>query len=446
MFDVDHARRDGIMASTSALACMDRASTTVQRGAGKKGCVGRSAQRKEHGWPYRASQGAFLLLSSLALVVPLTVCCHPAWAGAWTVPRNRWYGEYFYRYFGSKKEFDPDGNSGRRAKTATFRDIRNEWKLEYGLTDRLNLLASVPYISSHYRDDNVDLLRTGAGDIHLRTKLRLVQKPVVSSVQFSWKIPSAYDPNENPLGDGQVDVESRVQLSRAWVFAPYEVQEQAKPASERDAAMREAVLLATLYQEGVRLASLGHRREAAKWMAAVLESEPAHDGAMAWLLDEAAALASASRGWWPRVMLVTEERLEPIPEQANEATREVVTTETRYAGVAFLNLEGAFTARNEDPANEFPILFEGGCTPLKRLMLVGLLEAVISVKSTDEQTEDFAKWGARAILNLWGDGFTSIFRTTGGPTVNVEVGYNDVFAGRNTADAFEIFGKIGVFF
>ena len=38
------------------------------------------------------------------------------------------------------------------------------------------------------------------------------------------------------------------------------------------------------------------------------------------------------------------------------------------------------------------------------------------------------------ILNVWGEGFASVLRT-GGPTVNVEVDYNDIFDGRNTADA-----------
>ncbi len=55
------------------------------------------------------------------------------------------------------------------------------------------------------------------------------------------------------------------------------------------------------------------------------------------------------------------------------------------------------------------------------------------------------KWGVRGIWNVWGDGFDSVFRS-GGATVNLELGYNDVVAGRNTADAFEVFGKVGVSF
>jgi len=58
----------------------------------------------------------------------------------------------------------------------------------------------------------------------LRTKLRAFVEPVISSVQFSWKIPSAYDPAVSPgLGDGQVDFESRLLLSRSFNFRPYKV-------------------------------------------------------------------------------------------------------------------------------------------------------------------------------------------------------------------------------
>ena len=92
------------------------------------------------------------------------------------------------------------------------------------------------------------------------------------------------------------------------------------------------------------------------------------------------------------------------------------------------------------------MVVEAGLTPLKRLMLVGFIESVTSIRVTHEQKEDFSMWGVRAILNLRGDGFASVFREDVGTTVNVEVGYNDVYAGRNTADAFEIFAKCGLSF
>lgn len=378
------------------------------------------------------------------------------WAGAWTLPEHRWYVEYFYRYFGSKHEFDSEGHSGRRAKTAVSRDIRNELKLEYGLTDWWNVLASAPYISAHYRDDTIDLLRTGVGDIYLRTKIRLLNRPLltahqplVGSAQFSVKIPSAYDPIENPLGDGQVDWESRLQLSQAWAFDPYEVpapsaaSPPASPPSARPSllrfqnpparseALRDAMILASLEQHARDLYEQGDYAEAAQWFQAVLEISPDHDEALRTVLTHGArVMAEASRdGSWE----------EDATDEADGLT------ETRYARVAFVNVEGGFTARNEDPANEFPLVGEVGFTPFKRLMLVGSMDAVVSVNSTNEQEESFAKWGLRGILNVWGDGFASIFRT-GGPTVNLEVGYNDVFEGRNTADAFEVFGKVGVFF
>ncbi len=384
------------------------------------------------------------------------ICPSRAWAGAWTVPRNRWYAEYFYRYFRAEKDFDHTGDSSRKTKAGVSTDIRNEWKLEYGLTDWWNLLASVPYQSAHFRDDSTDLLNANVGDIYVRTKFRFLQQPVVSSLQFSWKIPSAYNPNESPgLGDGQVDFESRLQVSRAWTFRPYDVavhhrhprgravhgrsQSKATRPESRDEAMRDAVLTAELYARGHRLFQQGRYWESAKWLRAVLVQDPSHREAQRLLFEAATAAQEALASLWPHVQTVSEERIEPLPADDDGET------ETRYAGVAFVNLEGAFTARNEDPANEFPLVLEAGITPFKRLMVVGSLESTLSIRSTHEQVENFAKWGIRGILNVWGDGFSSIFRG-GGPTVNVEVGYNDVVAGRNTADAFEIFGKIGVFF
>lgn len=407
------------------------------------------------------------------------------WAGAWTLPKNRWYAEYYYRVFQSKKQFDQDGNTSRRPKVGMFRDIRNEWKLEYGVTDWLNLLASAPYQSAHYREDGPDLLNSGVGDIYVRTKLRLLntpllqdKDPLVGSVQFSWKIPGAYDPHLSPgLGDGQFDFESRLQLSQSWVFSPYEVRTPRKPSprsqtrhdspslrraaeareaaireaihlagASREAAMQDAVQLAAYFQEGLRFAEQGRHQEAAECFKAVADHDPTHDDASWRMFNEALAAAKeleeAYYGFRPASQEVV--AFEPVP-VSDAAPRPSTEMEIRYARVAFVNLEGAFTARNEDPANEFPLLFEAGFTPFKRLMLVGSLESTISVNSTHEQIENFAKWGVRAIFNLWGDGFASVFRE-GEQTVNVEVGYNDVFAGRNTADAFEIFGKLSFFF
>jgi len=383
----------------------------------------------------------------VVLVLPLLLWAAPAaWAGAWTLPRNRWYAEYFYRYLGSKKVFDDKGHSSRRPKVGVFSDIRNEWKLEYGLTDYLNLLASLPYQSSHYRDDSVDLLDTGIGDIYLRTKLRVLERPVVTSMQFSWKIPGGYDVKESPaLGKGQFDFESRLLLSRSFPFAPYKVmirrplrqQTISRPSAAaprspdrpepiqatfrpRDTAIRQALLTAALHERATRL-------------------------------DDTARYRLASASGEEAVEEPFKKREEEAPFERREEEEpfnrgEELVMETRYAKVAFISFEGGFTARNRAPANEVPLTFEAGITPLKRLMVIGSVESVTSIRSTHEQEEDFKKWGIRAIVNLLGDGFSSVFREGVGPTVNVEVGYNDVFAGRNTADSFEIFGKVGITF
>ena len=405
-------------------------------------------------------------LAAALLVLP---AASSTWAGAWTVPRDRWYFEHFYRYYGSKNTFDNRGDSSRRTKTAHFSDIRNEWKLEYGLTNWLNLLVSAPYQSAHYRDDSVDLLNSGVGDIYVRAKLRPFVQPVTTSVQFSWKIPSAYDPKVSPgLGDGQVDFESRLLLSKAFVYWPDDIPvvhredgttdepgrepppppktTRPSPAAssratpDRDTAMREAVMTAEMYQRGRQLLAEGRVREAAAWLRAVLENEPPHQDARNLLRqidpEAEAALPPPAPDHAPGANLVT------------ASANDTIVMETRYNGIAFLNLEGAFNARNEEPANEFPMVFEAGFTPfkdLKRLMLVGRLDSVVGAGSTHEAIENWLKWDVRAVLNLWGDGFASVLRG-GHRTVNLEVGYSDVLAGRNTADSFEVYGKLGFFF
>ena len=418
-------------------------------------------------WP---SRWASLTASLLVACITWLGTARTAWAGAWTLPSQRWYVEYFYRYFGSKHVFDSEGNRQRRPTTAAFSDIRNELKLEYGLTDQWNVLASVPYLSSHYRDDNVDLLRTGAGDVFLRTKYRFLNRPLltnrspfVGSAQLSFKIPT-YNPKRNPLGDGQLDVESRLLLSQSWLWGPEEAPVAQHGASSRtpapgpitplsaaptshEEAIRDAVLLAQLVQQGTRLYNAGRYAEAAQWFQAVLEHSPNHYEARRIVLTHAAQLLAHEQEFSSAVQLARFERVEPVDGRPIEpvTTLDPPATEIRYNYVAFVNLEHAFTARAKDPANEFPLFAELGLTPFKRLMLIGSLDAAVSVKSTNEEEENFAKWGLRGIVNLWGDGFASVFRT-GKPTVNVEVGYNDVFAGRNTADAFEVFGKLEVVF
>jgi hypothetical protein len=277
---------------------------------------------------------------------------------------------------------------------------------------------------------------------------------MVASAQFGVKIPDAYDVNQDPLGDGQWDFESRLLLSQAWTFKTMDLSgccfARSAPAPERavatrDEAMRDAIVLAELVQRGSRLYEAGRTAEAVPFLQAALAAEPDHYATLRLVLNHAAQLmaraeADANGG----VMLAASEWMEPVMEPPDYSGRS--GDSTAHDGVGFVNFETGYTLRDENPANEVPLFAEFGITPLKRLMLIGSLDAVVSERSTGEDVENFAKWGIRAVYNLHGDGFASIFRTTGGPTVNVEVGYNDIFEGRNTADAFEVFAKLGVFF
>lgn len=433
-----------------------------------------------------------------AILAGVLVLPAEAMAGAWTVPRRRMYGEYFYRVFQSKKQFDADGNSARRPKSGVFRDIRNEVKFEYGVTDWLNVLGSVPYQSAHDRNDTSDLLHSDVGDIYVRTKVRVFNKPVlndhdplVASLQLSGKIPSAYDANDSPgLGDGQVDVDSRVQVSQSWLLGSRRAATRASPrgpAARRPRALpRQARAqtptadfasgAATSFQRGTaaflydvaqEYRQAGRYGEAAHELRKLLTLDPMNEQALR-DLDELSVLMhstdSPTQTQRERVMQESLSRAQQRMADRRRRSHEALawadepaepmdaapapggSDSVDAARVAFVNFEGGFTARNEGPANEVPLVFEAGFAPYRRLMLVGSLESVLSVRSTHEQVENYAKWGLRGIINLRGEGFATVFRRGGGPTVNLELGYNDIFAGRNTADAFEIFSKLGIFF
>ena len=318
----------------------------------------------------------------------------------------------------------------------------------------------------------------------------MLEEPLVTSLQVGVKIDEAYDRNDSPaLGDGQVDVESRLLLSRAFPYAPYEVKvrKQTPPAppssretsqeatsrplgsrppraDRRHATEPESDVVSFLYRLAQELRQAGRLDDAAHELRKLLLLAPDHRKARKELAQRESlqgsareraieeAVARQSRRPIDRDQAIIEalsqthaQAAQRLPTPIEEVPVEPFETEIRYGGVAFFNMEGGFTVRDKDPANEFPLFLEAGFTPIRRLMLVGSLESVRCLKSTNEQEEEFSKWGLRVILNVWGEGFANVFHT-GHPTVNVELGYNDIFAGRNTADAFEIFAKLGIFF
>ncbi len=137
------------------------------------------------------------------------------------------YNRLSFNYLRSTKDFDADCHRVARPLNSVFEDYNITWYQEFGLTDWLSLVSSIPYKFLRLEEDKVEgntrkvSKSCGVGDIEAGLKIRLLEKPVVLSMQTLAKIPP-YDMDDPiPLGNGQWDVEGRLLLGKSlWPTVP----------------------------------------------------------------------------------------------------------------------------------------------------------------------------------------------------------------------------------
>lgn len=100
----------------------------------------------------------------------------------------------------------------------------------------------------------------------------------------------------------------------------------------------------------------------------------------------------------------------------------------------YVSGETGFLARtNSKYANIFPVFVEGGYAPFDWLMLKGEIDCSISCRGTG-QVKDTYTWRAGPIINMVGEGFSSIEKGENEPeddfNLNLELQYGQTFAGR----------------
>lgn len=144
------------------------------------------------------------------------------YAGAWMLPKGQLYMELYSKYYYADSDFDSDGTGKiAKANNGAYHETYLEYKFEYGLFDKVNLLFSIPYKFALSEDDTGEHRNTGLGDIWTGVKFNILQKPVVTSMQFKVKLPTMYDKQESPsLGTEYVDGEARVLLGKSFVRIP----------------------------------------------------------------------------------------------------------------------------------------------------------------------------------------------------------------------------------
>lgn len=178
--------------------------------------------------------------SSVLILVFLLLVGH-AHAAAWVQNENAYYLKFTSSYFFTTEEFD---HLGRRRNIleertafhgASFRDINLNLYLEYGWTERLTALASLPYkgLSSErivlYGGgllEHKETLRTfGPGDLTLSLRYILGAQPVVFSAQVGIKLPLGYEmvpASGGPsLGTSKVDAEAHLLVGKSLYPLPF---------------------------------------------------------------------------------------------------------------------------------------------------------------------------------------------------------------------------------
>lgn len=147
----------------------------------------------------------FIGAVGLALAAPSA-----AMAGPWTAPKGQTYNKAAVNYFVSEDTFG-DGSPGFER----FTDINFTNYLEHGITDDLTFIAQIPIKRLANTTNGVTIRNTGVGDVDIGLRYNFIDGPVVLSTQVLFKAPYLYDEDADlPLGNGQEDVEIRLQIGK----------------------------------------------------------------------------------------------------------------------------------------------------------------------------------------------------------------------------------------
>ncbi len=181
----------------------------------------------------RKSDKMLILAGSLALA---TLSADQVLAGAWTQPKGKFYSRISYDYYEADKYFH-DGGASRSYSPGDGkkRDIEYEEDLyslylEYGVTDKLSLIASLNYKEAEwcYKAGGTPFVAvdkvartSGLGDQELGLRYRIFNtEKGVFSIQAMYKTPEGYDEDDTgPLdiqrGDSQEDYELRLMYGQS---------------------------------------------------------------------------------------------------------------------------------------------------------------------------------------------------------------------------------------
>ena len=141
-------------------------------------------------------------------------------AGAWTQSPSGLYFKIAGLSFRSQDYLDAAGDRRERVPKPSIEELSDRnisAYLEYGLLERLTLVATLPYKHLVYKNTEVkvfksdvldttitrilpDEIRSGLADLELRLRWRLLRNPAVVSLALGGKFPLGYDIDQDSIG------------------------------------------------------------------------------------------------------------------------------------------------------------------------------------------------------------------------------------------------------
>ena len=142
-------------------------------------------------------------------------------AGAWTQAPGGMYFKIAGLSFRSQDYLDAIGDRRERVAKPSLEELSDESisaYLEYGLLERLTLVATLPYKRLVYENTEVkvfnrsdgpdttitrihpDEINSGLADLELRLRWRLLRNPAVVSLAIGGKFPLGYDMDQDSIG------------------------------------------------------------------------------------------------------------------------------------------------------------------------------------------------------------------------------------------------------
>jgi hypothetical protein len=163
--------------------------------------------------------------SSIGLIFIALCFAESLLAGAWTQRKDHYYFRLSGFSFNSRAIFDKSGNHVDLTDNGRFTDIGAYAYLEYGLSDQVTFVGSIPYKRLRFRNENstmpLNQKSIGWGDIYLGLRYLLSDEGPITSLQAAFKLSTGYQIDTTalslapPLGDGQDDFELRVLIGQS---------------------------------------------------------------------------------------------------------------------------------------------------------------------------------------------------------------------------------------